>query len=85
MAAPVQKPCSPLREAFRQRSVWLRAVRWGGTTGVLQAVINQGDVWAHHQANLETLIKTIASPVIGFMLVLLSAVATLAQNDAQQK
>ena len=34
------------RRALSRRSVWLRAVRMGLTVGLLQAAINQGDVWA---------------------------------------
>ena len=73
------------REAFCQRSVWLRALRLGTPVGVLQAVINQGDVWLRHQATWETVIKTVASPAIGTTLVLVSAAATWAQKSAEEE
>ena len=76
---------SPWREAFCQRSVWLRALRLGTPVGLLQAVINQGDVWLHHQETLETMLKTIASPMISTTLVLVSAAATWAQKTAEEQ
>jgi hypothetical protein len=83
LTAPQRR--SPWREAFCQRSVWLRALRLGTPVGVLQAVINQGDVWLHHQQTLETVIKTVASPVIGTTLVLVSAAATWVQKTTEEE
>ena len=73
------------RAAFRQHSVWLRALRLGTLVGVLQAIINQGDIWLHHQATLETMIKTIASPAISTTLVLVSAAATWVQKTVEEE
>ncbi len=74
---------NPWRKAFTQRCVWLRAVWLGGGAGILQAIINQGDVWLHHREKLETVIKTIASPAISFTLVLISAGATWVQKSSE--
>lgn len=67
---------SPWRLALRQPAIWQRAVRLGLTVGTIQAVVNQGDIWWRHAETTETIIKTIASPLIGFLLVLVTAVWT---------
>jgi len=51
--------------AFRQRSVWLRAVKLGLTVGLLQATINQGDHWLRGEITRAVIIKSIVSPLIG--------------------
>lgn len=83
LAAPQRR--SLWREAFCQRAVWLRALRLGAPVGVLQAMINQGDVWLHHQATWETVIKTVASPTISTTLVLVSAAATWVQKSEEER
>ena len=72
------------REAFRQRSVWLRAVKLGFTTGLLQATINQGDHWLAGAVDGKVIFKTIVSPLIGFTLVLVSAAETWVQRTVEQ-
>ena len=72
------------RQALGQRSVWLRALKLGFTTGLLQAVVNQGDVWLHHAQTLETVAKTVISPLIGFTLVLVAAAETWVQKTSEQ-
>jgi hypothetical protein len=84
MELAVTQRRSPWREAFRQRSVWLRALRLGGIVGLLQTAVNQGDVWLHHQETLETVIKTVASPAISFTLVLVSGAAAWAQKTEEE-
>jgi len=69
-------------QAFRQRSVWLRAVRLGLSVGFLQAVVNQGDHWVAGAVDGTVLLKTIVSPLIGFTLVLLSAAETWVHRTA---
>ena len=83
VAAPQRR--SPWRGALCRRSVWMRALRLGTPVGVLQAVINQGDVWLHHQQTIETVIKTIASPTISTTLVLVSAAATRVQKTDEEQ
>lgn len=68
------------QQAIRQRSVWLRALKLGLPVGLLQAVINQADVWWRHDVTAAVVIKTIVSPLIGFALVFVSAAATWAQK-----
>jgi len=63
----------------------MRAFKLGFTTGCVQAAVNQGDVWLHHAANAEVLVKTIASPLIGFTLVLVAAAETWVQKSSEQK
>jgi hypothetical protein len=72
------------QQALGQRSVWLRALKLGFTTGLLQAAVNQGDVWLHHAQTAETVIKTILSPLIGFTLVLVAAAETWVQKTSEQ-
>lgn len=72
------------RQAFRQRSVWLRALRLGLPVGLLQAVVNQGDHWVGGSVNQAVLLKSIVSPLIGFALVLVSAAETWVQRSAEQ-
>ncbi len=85
------KPSSETRalwaQAFRQPSVWMRAVRLGLTVGFLQATINQGDRWfSHtvHTVDCVVLLKSIVSPLIGFTLVLSSAAETWVQRTREQ-
>jgi hypothetical protein len=72
------------RDALRQSSVWRRALKLGLTTGLLQAAVNQGDVWLHHAQTAETVMKTILSPLIGFSLVLVAAAETWVQKTLEQ-
>jgi hypothetical protein len=72
------------RQAFAQRSVWMRAVKLGLTTGLLQASINQGDHWLGHTVDGRVIVKTIVSPLIGFTLVLVSAAETWVQRTIEQ-
>ncbi len=62
--------------AFRERSVWARGAKLGLSVGVLQAIINQGDVWLAHGETAGTIAKTIISPVVTFAVALVSAAAT---------
>jgi len=72
------------RQAFQQRAVWTRALKLGFTTGCVQAAVNQGDIWLHHAATAEVVGKTIASPLIGFTLVLVAAAETWVQKSSEQ-
>lgn len=69
-------------QAFRQRSVWLRALRLGLSVGLLQAVVNQGDHWMSGAVDGTVLFKSIVSPLIGFALVLVSAAETWVHRTA---
>ncbi len=71
-------------QAFRQRSVWLRALRLGLTVGLLQAAINQGDRWWSHTVDRTVLLKSIVSPLIGFSLVLFAAAQTWVQRTLER-
>jgi hypothetical protein len=71
-------------QAFRQRSVWMRALRLGLSVGFLQAVVNQGDHWMSGTADGTVLLKSIVSPLIGFALVLVSAAETWVQRGEEQ-
>ena len=72
------------RQALAQRSVWLRALKLGFTTGLLQAAVNQGDRWLGHTVDHLVIFKTIVSPLIGFTLVLFSAAATWVERTLEQ-
>lgn len=69
-------------QAFRQPSVWRRAVRLGLSVGLLQATINQGDHWFSGEVDGTVLLKSIVSPLIGFTLVLVSAAETWVHRTA---
>jgi hypothetical protein len=69
-------------QAFRQPSVWRRAVRLGLSVGLLQATINQGDHWLNGAVDRAVVIKSLISPLIGFTLVLFSAAETWVQRTA---
>ena len=73
------------RQAFCERSVWLRAVRLGLSVGLLQAAVNQGDHWLRGDFNHVVVIKSIVSPLIGFSLVLVSAAETWVQRTLEQQ
>lgn len=60
-------------QAFYQPSVWRRAALFGLPIGILQAIINQGDVWLRHEQTLGTVAKTIISPLVTFSVALISA------------
>jgi hypothetical protein len=75
-----EKPAAPAAckpplwiEALCQTVVWKRAAVIGLPIGVLQAVINQGDVWLRHEETLGTVAKTIISPLVTFSVALISA------------
>ena len=66
---------SPWREALCQTVVWRRSAVVGLPIGVLQAVLNQGDVWLRHETAVGTVAKTILSPLVTFFVALISAAA----------
>lgn len=70
--------------ALRQSAIWSRALKFGFSAGLLQVAINQGDLWLRHAAGPGVVIKTIASPLIGLVLVLLTSAATWVQNQANE-
>jgi hypothetical protein len=66
--------------AFQQRSVWSRGAKLGLSVGVLQAIINQGDVWMAQSETTGTVIKTVVSPLVTFSVALVSAAATYVEK-----
>ncbi|MBC8096961.1 MAG: hypothetical protein H7Y43_14230 [Akkermansiaceae bacterium] len=71
--------------ALRQPSIWARAFKFGFTAGLLQAAVNQGDLWLRHAVGPAVIIKTIVSPLIGLTLVLLTSAATWVQKSVEEK
>ena len=71
-------------QALSQRPVWLRALKLGFTTGLLQATVNQGDRWVGNTVDGIVVLKTIISPLIGFTLVLVSAAQTWVHRSIEQ-
>ena len=71
--------------ALRERSVWVRAVKFGLTAGLLQALVNQGDHWLHHEIGAGVVVKTIVSPLIGLTLVLFTSAATWVQKSLEHQ
>lgn len=70
-------------QAFRQASVWRRAAVVGLPIGVLQAVINQGDVWLRHEQTVGTVVKTLVSPLVTFAVALISAAGVWVEQQRQ--
>jgi hypothetical protein len=70
--------------AFRQQSIWSRAVKFGFTAGLLQAAVNQGDLWLRHAASTGVIVKTMISPLIGLILVWCTSAATWVQKSLEQ-
>lgn len=68
------------RKALLQGSVWKRALRLGLTAGLLQATINQGDAWARGAVSPTVVLKSVVSPLVGFLLVLVASAATCVEN-----
>jgi hypothetical protein len=68
------------RKALSQGSVWKRALRLGLTAGLIQATINQGDAWARGAVSHSVVLKSIVSPLVGFLLVLIASAATCVEN-----
>ena len=68
------------RRALLQGSVWRRALRLGLAAGLIQATINQGDAWARGAVSLSVVVKSIVSPLVGFLLVLIASAATCVDN-----
>ena len=58
----------------------MRGAKLGLSVGVIQAIINQGDVWLAHDETLGTLAKTIISPLVTFSVALVSAAATCVEK-----
>ncbi|MBK8000361.1 MAG: hypothetical protein IPK15_16985 [Verrucomicrobia bacterium] len=83
MNAQIQPKRSLWLAALGQRKVWTRAAKIGLPVGCVQSVINQGDVWWHHQATGLTLAKTIISPLVTFSVALASAAATWVEKQRQ--
>jgi hypothetical protein len=71
--------------ALRERSVWARAVKFGLTAGLLQALLNQGDNWWRDEVGAGVVLKTIISPLIGLALVLFTSAATWVQKTSEQQ
>ena len=69
--------------ALRERSVWARAVKFGFTAGLLQALVNQGDHWWRQDFGADVVMKTIVSPLIGLTLVLYTSAATWVQKTLE--
>ena len=71
--------------ALRERGVWARAVKFGLTAGLLQALVNQGDYWWRHEVGADVVVKTIVSPLIGLTLVLFTSAATWVQKTLEHQ
>ena len=70
-------------QALGQTAVWRRAALFGLPVGILQAVINQGDVWLRHEQTAGTVTKTLVSPLVTFSVALISAASVWV--DAQRR
>lgn len=67
---------SSLTRALLLPAVWRKAAPIGLAAGVLQAAVNQGDHWLHHEVDTTVIIKSILSPLIALSLAVVSAAAS---------
>jgi hypothetical protein len=70
---------------FCRRSVWQWASKRRLAAGLLPATINQGVRWLGGHGHRTVPLRTIMSPVIGFMLVMFSATKTWVQKTLKQQ
>ena len=71
-------------QALSCSAVWRRAAKWGVPVGILQAVINQGDIWLNHAVNAAVITKTIVSPLVTFSVALVSAARMYVEKTKEQ-
>ena len=69
-------PLQRLAILMRDRRVWRPTLFLGLPVGLLQAALNQGDHWWHHQVDTTVLTKSILSPLLSCTIAFVSAVAT---------
>ena len=66
-------------------SIWGRAAALGLSVGMLQVIINQGDVWLEHEATTLTVVKSVVSPLITSSVALASAAATWVERRKESE
>ena len=71
-------------QAFQHPAVWRRALTLGVAAGLVQAAINQGDRWLNHSVDGVVFLKTLLSPLISSMLVLVSSAVTWMQRTLER-
>jgi hypothetical protein len=82
-ASPAQLRRALWGKALRQRDVWGRALKIGFGVGLLQAAVNQGDIWLRDTVSAGVIVKTLASPLISLLLVLFTSAATWVQKTLE--
>lgn len=75
------EPCqtvtrSPWRQSLLAPSVWKRGAGYGLPAGLIQAALNQGDHWLAGHVSAVVIVKTIASPLVGFGVAYIAALTT---------
>lgn len=78
--SPSRRQRSQWAEALIQPTVWRCASVFGLPIGLLQAVLNQGDLWLRHAVNGAVIAKTIISPLVTFTVALISAAGNEVEN-----
>lgn len=76
MSQPASFPPRPWGCCLRSPVVWRQAVRFGLPVGLLQAALNQGDLWLHQQVTPIVVAKTVVSPLLSLAVALLATAAT---------
>lgn len=74
------------RRALASRSLWRRAFCVALPVGLVQVLVNQGDVWARHfvegaAAAPSLVVKTLASPLITVSVSVVSAVLEFVDRE----
>lgn len=65
--------------------VWRRTLLLGLPVGLLQAALNQGDRWWHHEVDTLVIAKSILSPLLSCSIAFGSAVATHATQTRRKE
>ncbi len=60
-------------EALSNPGVWKRVCQLGLSVSLLQAVINQGDIWLGHAVSRLVVVKTVLTPLVTLAVALISA------------
>jgi hypothetical protein len=72
-------------QQWKKPEHWKRAIFLGGTVGLIQVAINQGDKWLNYEINSSLVVKSVASPLVTFSVAFLSGIfSSLDQQKNEQ-
>lgn len=62
-------------EAVRRGAAWRWALAVGLPVGLVQATLNQGDLWIRHAVDWTVVAKTVLTPLVSVLVAWISAAA----------